>query len=102
MVKKAKTKKRLSKVTARAIPQSQPMDSIFLLKIVMYLILGSQWVRFVDANGTGQIPIPVGLLVGLLFAVQDHFQIDRKIEFTVLLVAMFVGFWSQIGIVITI
>jgi ethanolamine transporter EutH len=102
MVKKVKTKKRLSKVASRAIPQSQPMDSVFLLKIVMYLILGSQWVRFVDGNGTGQIPIPIGLLIGLLFAVHDHFQIDRKIEFAVLLIAMFVGFWSQIGIYITI
>jgi hypothetical protein len=37
-----------------------------------------------------------------LFAVHDHFQIDRKIEYTVLLVAMFVGFWTQIGVYITI
>lgn len=96
MAKTKKTKKRIAQ------PQSQPLDSIFLLKIVMYLILGSQWIRFVDANGSGQIPLPIGLMIGLLFAVHDHFQIDRKIEFAVLLVAMFVGFWSQIGIYITV
>lgn len=95
-----KAKKKLSK--AKKQPQSQPLDSVFILKIVMYLILGSQWLRFVDEKGISQIPVPVGLIIGVLFAVHDHFQIDRKIEYTVLLVAMFVGFWTQIGIYITI
>jgi hypothetical protein len=98
-----KTKKKTSrKARAIAYAQSQPMDSVFLLKIALYLVIGSQWVRFADVDGNHQIPIPVGLLVGLLFAMHDHFQMDRKIEFTVLLVAMFVGFWSQVGIYITI
>lgn len=73
-----------------------------MLKLVLYLIIGAQWVRFRTATGTTEIPIPIGLIIGILFAAHDHFKIDRKIEFAVLLVAMFVGFWTQVGIYVTI
>lgn len=76
-------------------------DSAFLLKMVMYLIVGAQWVRIVNPSLTKEIPLPVGLVIGLLFATHDHFKIDKKIEFALLLVAMLVGFWSQTGIYIT-
>ncbi len=76
-------------------------DSAFLLKTVMYLIVGAQWIRVVNPSLTKEIPIPFGLVVGLLFAMHDHFRMDRKIEYAVLLVAMLVGFWSQTGIYIT-
>jgi ethanolamine transporter EutH len=89
------------KKTVRSKSGANELDSVYMLKLVMYLIVGSQWVRFEHGNGTGQIPIPIGLIIGLLFAAHDHFKIDRKIEFAILLVAMFVGFWSQIGMYIT-
>jgi hypothetical protein len=76
------------------------LDSVYFLKLVLYLIVGAQWLRFENATGSTQIPIPVGFLVGLLFAAHDHFKIDRKIEFAVLLTSMLVGFWSQVGIYI--
>jgi hypothetical protein len=81
---------------------AQELDSVYLLKLVLYLVVGAQWIRFTDAAGSSQIPVPIGLIIGVLFATHDHFQIDRKIEYAVLLIAMFVGFWSQIGIYITI
>lgn len=62
------------------------------------MILGSQWVRFSGLDGMAELPIPVGLLVGLWFAHHDHFQIDRKIEYAVLLGAMLVGFWTRVGV----
>ncbi len=77
------------------------LDSIYTLKLVMYLIIGTLWIRVQSHTGTFQIPIPVGLIIGGLFAMHDHFKIDRKIEYAVLLVAMLVGFWSQIGLLIT-
>ena len=77
------------------------LDSVYALKLVMYLIIGTLWVRIQSHSGTFQIPIPVGLIIGGLFAMHDHFRIDRKIEYAVLLVAMLVGFWSQIGLLIT-
>jgi len=97
----AKSKKKTAKSALR-LSESQQLDSVYVLKIVMYLMLGAQWIRVVDVSGTNRFPIPIGLIVGIFFAMHDHFQIDRKIEYAVLFVAMFVGFWSQIGIYITI
>lgn len=76
-------------------------DDIFFLKIVLYLVLGMQWIRIVDTAQTTQYPIPVGLIIGFFFARSDHFMIDRKIEYAVLLIAMLVGFWTQMGIYVT-
>lgn len=73
---------------------------MYVLKLVMYLILGTLWLR-VGHTGGNTIPLPVGLAVGGIFAMHDHFKIDRKIEYAVLLVAMLVGFWSQIGLILT-
>lgn len=84
------------RVTKRAKAGIEP-DSTFFLKLVLYLILGSQWLRITQGQ-TSQIPIPVGFFIGLCFAWHDHFQIDRKIEYALLLVAMFVGFWLPMGI----
>lgn len=86
-------------VRAKAV---QELDGIYVLKIVMYLIVGSQWVRLTDPDMTKQIPLPLGLLIGAVFAAHDHFQIDRKIEFAIILLACFVGFWSQMGLFISI
>ncbi len=79
--------------------QNQQFDSAYLLKIVLYLIIGSQWLK-IETKGGVQIPIPAGAIVGVLFAAHDHFQIDRKIEYAVLLVAMFIGFWVPLGAVL--
>ncbi len=75
------------------------LDSVYALKLAMYLIIGTLWVRI--EHGSISIPLPVGLVLGVLFAMHDHFKIDRKIEYAVLLIAMLVGFWSQIGLMIT-
>lgn len=90
--------KRPTRAPRRRAPQE--LDSVFLLKLVLYMIVGSQWVRFTDDSGLTLLPLPVGLMAGLIFAMHDHFQIDRKIEFAVLLVAMLIGFWTQVGIYI--
>jgi len=87
-----KTKRKVKNLTKES-------DSLYFLKLVLYLIIGSQWLRF--TNGDIQIPVPVGLLIGLLFARTDRFQIDRKIEYALLLISMFIGFWLPLGLVIT-
>ena len=77
--------------------KTKTSDSAYILKLVLYLIIGSQWVFVVDQDLNRQIPLPVGFVVGLFFASHDHFKIDRKIEYAILLVAMLVGFWSNSG-----
>lgn len=74
---------------------------VYLLKLVLYLIVGAQWLRLENVAGTSQIPLPVGFVIALLFAAHDHFKIDRKIEFAVILVATFIGFFAQVGVYVT-
>jgi len=89
------------RVQKKTADQSQELDGVFLLKLVLYLILGSMWIK-VYQNGTLGLPIPVGLLIGLFFTRHEHFQIDRKIEYAVLLVAMLVGYLAPYGLYISI
>ncbi len=79
--------------------QKPELDSVYFLKLVLYLILGALWVK-VAKGETGQIPLPVGFVIGLLLARHEHFQIDRKVEYAVLLIAMLIGFWAPFGIYI--
>jgi hypothetical protein len=78
------------------ITQNNEPDSVFILKVVLYLIVSSLWLN-VYTSSTHRIPLPLGALVALLFASHDHFKIDRKIEYAIILVAMFVGYWVPVG-----
>lgn len=73
------------------------VDMIYFLKLTVYLVLGSLWIKVTDGQTT-QFPIPAGFLIGLVLASRDHVQLDRKIGFAVLLIAMLVGFWAPFGI----
>lgn len=84
-----------ARVNARSGAIAQEADSIYILKLVLYLILGSQWLRI--TKGTLTLPIPIGLLIGLLFARTEKFSLDRKIQYAILLLAMFISFWLPIG-----
>lgn len=86
-----------TKSKARRAADSQSWDGIFLLKMILYLIIGSLWVKL--SNGTSlQVALPVGLLVGLVFAMHEHFQLDRKLEYIVLLIAMLIGYIAPFGL----
>ncbi|HET9174174.1 MAG TPA: hypothetical protein VFN56_02730 [Candidatus Saccharimonadales bacterium] len=86
-----KTKKRLK----------QESDGSYILKLVLYLIIGSQWLYIATPHGT-KLSIPVGVVVGAIFAMHDHFQIDRKIEYALLLATMLVGYFAQIGMFVSV
>ena len=86
----------------RKTARKQEQDSVYLLKLAVYLIVGAQWVRLVHSDGTTWLPIPIGLVLGLVLAMHDHFRTDRKIEYAVLLVATFIGFFTQMGVFLTI
>ena len=81
-------------------PTLEP-DSLYFLKLVMYLLLGSFWIRVVDNSGNGlDFSIPVGFIIGLVFASHDHFQIDRKIEYAILLITVAVSYYLPIGFLV--
>ncbi len=92
----AKTAKKSKKSTLKQRPET---NSVYFLKILMYFILGTVWVRLVNVNigAFHDISLPVGLVVGLLFASHEHFQIDSKVEFAILIIAAFISFYLPVG-----
>ncbi|HLZ14620.1 MAG TPA: hypothetical protein VKQ34_01365 [Candidatus Saccharimonadales bacterium] len=92
----AKPKKKIAGKKSGA----QELDGVYLLKLALYVILGSLWVKLSHGNSMN-IPLPVGLFIGLLFASHEHFQLDRKIEYAILLVAMLVGYFAPYGLYIS-
>lgn len=77
-------------------------DSTYFLKLLMYFALGTLWVRLLNINvgPFEHLSLPLGLLIGLVFASHEHFQIDRKIEFAVLLAATFISFYLPVGVTV--
>lgn len=90
------SKKKISRKTKNKAVEK---DTVYVLKLILFFVVGCMWVRLGGANGT---PIPVGLVFGILFASHDHFQIDKKIEFAILLVAVILSFIAPIGFVLDI
>jgi len=99
---KQKAKRTNSKAKS-PIKNVDESDGTFLLKIVLYIILGSLWLKFstpilflgIPLNG-----VPIGVVIGLLFASHDHFQVDRKIEYVVLIVIAIITYFLPAGILI--
>ncbi len=80
--------------------QSPELDGVFVLKLVMYVILGSLWLKLQGSENGLRFPLPVGLLLGLVFASHEHFQIDRKLEYLALILAGLVGLIAPYGLFI--
>lgn len=98
MTKTKRTKVKTSATKTRAAPTTQ-FDGIFLFKMMFYLLLGSMWLKISNGNDIS-VPVPIGLIIGLVFTMHEHFQIDRKIEYAVMLVAMLFGFFASYGLYI--
>lgn len=92
--------KHLKSTASKRKPEPTETDGAYFLKLVLYLILGSLWVKVTTADGV-QIPVPAGFILGIIFAAHDHFQIDRKIEYALLLAAVLIGFWLPIGVFVS-
>lgn len=78
--------------------QSRPVkdeyETVYFLKILLYFILGTIWL----APGSHRV-VPVGVIVGLLLVQHEKLQIDRKIEYAILLIG---GVLGMIGVGLTI
>jgi hypothetical protein len=61
-------------------------DSTYFLKILLYFVLGTIWVKY-----NGYVVFPIGLVIGVIFTRSDHFAIDRKIEYAVLMISALLG-----------
>ena len=83
--------------TSKTRKQSTELDGVFVLKLLLYLLLGSLWLKLSSGNSIS-FGMPVGFIIGLIFTTHEHFQIDRKIEYATLLVAMLIGYFAPYGL----
>lgn len=91
------------KKTYRKKSKQTETDSAFFLKLVVYVVLGSFWLKFATPLSIGSLVfngLPVGLLLGVLLASHDQFQVDRKIEYAVLIVVTILSYFAPSGILI--
>lgn len=94
MVKKQTQKKKQQPVEA---------DSTYFLKLVLYIILGATWLRFATPLHLGPFLLngaPIGMLFGVVLASHDHFAIDRKVEYALLLIMAILTYFLPAGIVL--
>ncbi len=78
-------------------------DSAYFLKLVLYVVLGTFWLKFAEPLQVGAFLIngfPLGLILGLIFASHDHFQVDRKIEYAILIVMTILTYFLPAGIIL--
>jgi len=80
--------------------QVTAFDGVYILKLVLYVIVGSLWVKLQRGDSAGSFSLPLGLLVGLVFTSHEHFRIDRKVEYAVLVVAALIGLIAPYGLFI--
>lgn len=85
--------------TSRKTTQATEVDGVYILKLALYVVLGSLWLKLSsNSDAATTFPLPLGLAVGLIFASHEHFQIDRKIEYAVLIVAALIGLMAPYGL----
>ncbi len=86
------------KATTKPRTKKPENDSSFMFKLILYVILGSLWIKVTKTGTDLTVPIPVGLLIGIFFTSHEHFVIDRKIEYAVLVIAALFGFVAPYGL----
>lgn len=77
------------------ITKNEP-DSVYFLKILLYFTLGTIWLKW-----NCKTVLPIGLIAGLLFAQHEHFRIDRKMEYAILLIASILGLTGVVGLTLS-
>lgn len=80
---------------------AQRTDGTYLLKLVLYLLVGSIWLKLQFGSGV-QIGLPIGLALGMFIAARDRTKADRKIEYAVLIVAGLIGYLAPYGLYLSI
>ena len=85
---------------AKVIKDKLEDDNVYILKLVLYLVLGAQWVHL--TKGAVSLPIPFGIILGIILVRKEQLPTDRKIGYAILLVSMFIAFWLPIGLTVVV
>lgn len=96
------SKKKAAKPTPVAASRrpAQQADISYFAKMLLFFMLGTLWVRLIDINigPLAHISLPAGLVIGLVLASHERLQIDRKLEYIVLIAATFISFYLPVGV----
>jgi hypothetical protein len=92
----------MAQKTKRKQNNTEGTDGAYILKLTLYVILGSLWIKISKSGSNLQYPIPIGLIIGIILTSHEHFRVDRKIEYAVLVVAALFGFIAPYGLYINI
>jgi uncharacterized membrane protein len=87
----------------RSKKQPTESDSAYVLKLLLYILLGATWIKFGSPVVFGAFQlngVPIGMLFGFILASHDHFAIDRKIEYALLIIMMILTYFLPAGIVL--
>jgi len=91
-------------VSRRGYEKIFETDSTYFLKLVVFVLLGTLWLKFQQPILWLGVPfrgIPVGFLVGLLLVSRfEKYQMDRKIWYAILVVVTIISYFVPAGVVI--
>lgn len=95
---------RAASISRRGYEKIFETDSTYFLKLVVFVLLGTLWLKFAQPISWLGIPlhgIPVGLLVGLLLVNRfETYQSDRKIWYAILVVIAIICYFVPAGVVV--
>lgn len=95
---------RAAAVSRRGYEKIFETDGTYFLKLVVFVLLGTLWVKFQQPVTWLGVPfngVPVGLLVGLILVNRfEKYQSDRKIWYAILLVVAIICYFVPAGVVI--
>lgn len=99
-----RTYARNRKVSRRGNEKLAETDSQYFFKLVIYVILGTLWLKFSAPliwGGFMITALPIGLVIGLIAINQfEKIQSDRKIWYAVLIIVAIISYFVPAGIII--
>jgi hypothetical protein len=95
---------RTATATRRNTEKIFETDSTYFLKLVVFTLLGTFWLKFGDPVIWFGIPlrgIPLGFFIGLILVNRfEKYQSDRKIWYATLLVVTIICFFVPAGVLL--
>lgn len=103
-ITKKSTPRTKATASARISDRLIETDGTYFLKLVVFVLLGTFWLRFetpVTWLGFPLYAVPLGALVGFILVRQfEKMQSDRKIWYAILIVITIACYYTPTGIII--
>ena len=91
-------------ISRRGYEKVSERESSYFLKLVIFLLLATLWIKFQSPLEWMNIPInaiPLGIIIGLiLIQFIEKYQFNRKIWYAVLLTVGIISYFVPAGIII--